>query len=166
VTISGAQIPKEVLVQIGVTSVLTTLTVAVSSYLGNFVSMQIKKITQRLNNSTVSVDKNPISKLQAVFRDKRPKIIVRRVLRGNKVTAMIERFNSDGTNFLLRPINLCEKTDKIIGLLEIMKAQDPHFSKNLDIRIDKNLQPYFDEEEISLWLEYFTAHEKLFSGVQ
>jgi len=165
VTLFGAEIPKEVATQVAVTALLTTATVTASNMVGNFISRQVAKLSKRMESDTVSVQKNPFSKFVAVFRDDRPKIIIRRVHRGIHTTAMIERFEANGHNILLKPINMREG-DKISGLIDILKTQDPDFTKNLDIRIDENLKQYFHEEEVAIWKDYFTKHFKLFSGVQ
>lgn len=165
VQVMGAFIPRQVATQIAVTAVLTTVTVMIANTAGNLISQYLSKLQRRLTSDTVGVKKNPVARLTSLFKDERPKIIIRRVHRGDLVTAMVERFDSTGYNVLLKPINI-NNEGKISGLIDILKTQDPHFTRNLDIRIDENLRQFFHEEEVSIWEDYFTKHSKLFSGVQ
>jgi hypothetical protein len=165
VHVLGANIPQQIVTQIVATAVLTTITVSVSTEIGKHINAWVSKMRRRMSSENVRTENNPLSKIRESFTDTRPKVIIRRAHRGGKIIASMERFNPDGENFFLPHVDIGEG-ERVKGLLEIMKAQDPHFSKNLDIRIDSSLKPYFAEEEISIWENYFTKHEKLFSGVR
>lgn len=164
VKVLGANIPKEVAVQMVVTALLTTATVSLSTSIGATINRLVQEWREKLASDSVNVDKNPLDKLKAIFTDPRPKIIIRKVKRGADLIALIERFEPDGTNFLLVPIKLGDEK-KITGMIDVLKTQDPNYTKNLDIRIDNKLVPYIHTEELSLWRKYLREHSKLFSGV-
>lgn len=163
VSLLGTNIPREIVVQVAVTAILTTATVSLSTSVGGIISRFITDWRDKMASDSVNIDKNPLNKVKKIFTDPRPKIIIRKAKRGTDLVAIIERFEPDGTNFILQFIEL--DGNKITGLIEILKVQNPNYTKNLDIRIDEKLLSFFHPEEVALWRKYFKQHSKLFLGV-